>query len=57
MNDEKDLINLGSVSSDKGVNSETVHFAHKTLMELNAKNLKVFCDVVSFLEKDLERNR
>ena len=57
VNDEKDLINLDSVSSDKGVNSETVHFAHKTLMELNTKNLKVFCDVVSFLEKDLERNR
>ena len=57
VNDEKDLINLGSVSSDKGVNSETVHFAHKTLMELNTKNLKVFCDVVSFLEKYLERNR
>ena len=57
VNDKKDLINLDSAPSNKGVDSETVHFAHKTLMELNAKNLKVFCDVVSFLEKDLERNR
>ena len=57
VNDKKDLINLNSEKLEKAVDSETIHFAHKTLMELNAKNLKVFCDVVSFLEKDLERNR
>jgi anti-sigma B factor antagonist len=36
------------------VGSETIYKAHKTLMNLNEKNLKVFSDVVSYLEQKKE---
>lgn len=34
--------------------SETIYQAHKTLMELNEKNSRMFCDVVNFLERQKE---
>ena len=37
--------------------SETIYQAHKTLMNLNAKNLRMFCDVVSFLEQEVENSK
>lgn len=33
---------------------ETIYEAHKTLMELNEKNSKMFCDVINFLEREKE---
>jgi anti-sigma B factor antagonist len=36
------------------VGPETICQAHKTLMELNEKNAKMFCDVVNFLEQQKE---
>jgi len=39
-------------SSDNSIaNSETIYRAHKALMNLNDKNLKVFSDVVNYLEQ------
>jgi len=46
-----DQLAQGSSSS---VGSETIYKAHKTLMNLNEKNLKVFSDVVSYLEQKKE---
>ena len=46
-----DQLAKGSSSS---VGSETIYKAHKTLMNLNEKNLKVFSDVVSYLEQKKE---
>ena len=46
-----DQLAQGSASS---VGSETIYKAHKTLMNLNEKNLKVFSDVVSYLEQKKE---
>ena len=43
-----------ALSSSTIVSSETIYKAHKTLMNLNEKNLKVFSDVVSYLEQKKE---
>ncbi|MBL6827035.1 MAG: STAS domain-containing protein, partial [Opitutales bacterium] len=37
--------------------SKTIYEAHKTLMNLNEKNLRMFCDVVSFLEQETEPSK
>ena len=43
-----------ALGSSASVGSETIYKAHKTLMNLNEKNLKVFSDVVSYLEQKKE---
>ena len=43
-----------ALGSSTIVGSETIYKAHKTLMNLNEKNLKVFSDVVSYLEQKKE---
>ena len=52
--DEVQLENLGIKSSQSNANSDTIYKAHKALMNLNEKNLKVFSDVVSYLEQKKE---
>ena len=49
-----DLENLSGNSDDIAVDTKTIYNAHKALMELNDKNLKMFSDVVSFLEQKRE---
>ena len=53
--DEVQLENLAIKSSQSNANSDTIYKAHKALMNLNEKNLKVFSDVVSYLEQKKER--
>jgi hypothetical protein len=53
---ETDLKSLDA-NKDNSANSETIYQAHKTLMNLNAKNLRMFCDVVSFLEKEADKDK
>jgi anti-anti-sigma regulatory factor len=53
----KDLESLSENGQDDIVCSETIYEAHKTLMNLNEKNLRMFCDVVSFLEQENERSK
>lgn len=48
------LESLGKNGVDEAVCTETIYQAHKTLMNLNKKNLRMFCDVVSFLEQEVE---
>ncbi|MEC8244498.1 MAG: STAS domain-containing protein [Verrucomicrobiota bacterium] len=49
-----DLESLTENGQDDIACSETIYEAHKTLMNLNEKNLRMFCDVVSFLEHENE---
>ncbi|MDA7757698.1 STAS domain-containing protein [Opitutales bacterium] len=53
---ETDLKSLDA-NKNSSANSETIYQAHKTLMNLNAKNLRMFCDVVSFLEKEADKDK
>lgn len=53
----KDLESLSENGQDNVACSETIYEAHKTLMNLNEKNLRMFCDVVSFLEQENERSK
>jgi anti-anti-sigma regulatory factor len=53
----KDLESLSENGQADIVCSETIYEAHKTLMNLNEKNLRMFCDVVSFLEQENERSK
>ena len=48
---------LGNNGLSESACSETIYDAHKTLMNLNKKNLRMFCDVVSFLEQDLDNSK
>jgi anti-anti-sigma regulatory factor len=48
------LAQISSSSSEPSVGSDTIYKAHKALMSLNDKNLKVFSDVVSYLEQKKE---
>ena len=52
--DERELNDLESNEGRESVGSETICQAHKTLMELNERNSKMFCDVVNFLEQQKE---
>jgi len=52
--DERELNDLESNEDRESVGSETICQAHKTLMELNERNSKMFCDVVNFLEQQKE---
>lgn len=49
--DEVQLENLSTQTSQSNANPDTIYKAHKALMNLNEKNLKVFSDVVSYLEQ------
>lgn len=49
--DEIQLENLALQRSESNTNYDTIYKAHKALMNLNEKNLKVFSDVVSYLEQ------
>lgn len=53
----KDLESLSENGQDDIACSETIYEAHKTLMNLNEKNLRMFCDVVSFLEQESEHSK
>ena len=53
----KDLESLSVNGQDDVACSETIYEAHKTLMNLNEKNLRMFCDVISFLEQETERSK
>ena len=46
------LENLRSQGNNAEACSETIYDAHKTLMHLNQKNLKMFSDVVNYLEQN-----
>ena len=48
--DEMELENL-SLSKDPHSDSDTIYRAHKALMSLNDNNLRVFSDVLSYLEQ------
>ena len=52
--DDRDLDDLENNEDRDSVGSETICQAHKTLMELNERNSKMFCDVVNFLERQKE---
>ena len=52
--DDHELKDLKRHEGRDSVSSETICQAHKTLMELNEKNAKMFCDVVNFLERQKE---
>ena len=54
INDLEQLESLAQNPSESGVQSETIYKAHKALMSLNDKNLKVFSDVVNYLEQKKE---
>jgi hypothetical protein len=49
----KDIVQLESLNGSH-TNSDTIYKAHKALMSLNEKNLKVFSDVVGYLEQKKE---
>ena len=53
----EELEALGNNGVNDSACSETIYDAHKTLMNLNTKNLRMFCDVVSFLEQDLDNSK
>ena len=42
------------INEEKKASSHLIYEAHKTLMDLNQKNQKLFCDVVKFLEQKKE---
>ena len=48
---EEDLENLSDSSGNTAANTKTIYDAHKALMSLNEKNLRVFSDVISYLEQ------
>ena len=52
--DAPELNDLDKGEGHQAVGSEAIFQAHKTLMELNEKNAKMFCDVVNFLERQKE---
>lgn len=52
--DLHELNELKSGKNDGSACSDTIYQAHKTLMELNDKNSRMFCDVVNFLERQKE---
>ena len=52
--DDRDLDDLENKEDRDSVGSETICQAHKTLMGLNERNSKMFCDVVNFLERQKE---
>ena len=52
--DDRALNDLENNEGHDSVGSETICQAHKTLMELNERNSKMFCDVVNFLERQKE---
>ena len=54
INDLEQLENLAQKPAESSVQSDTVYKAHKALMNLNDKNLKVFSDVVNYLEQKKE---
>ena len=51
---DRELNELDKGEGRESVGSETICQAHKTLMELNEKNARMFCDVVNFLEREEE---
>ena len=53
----KDLESLSENEQEDIACSKTIYEAHKTLMNLNEKNLRMFCDVVSFLEQENEHSK
>jgi anti-anti-sigma regulatory factor len=57
LENESDLNSLDAKSKGDSADSKTIYQAHKTLMNLNAKNLRMFCDVVSFLEKEADKDK
>ena len=52
VSDSDQLENLLSKENNAEVCSKTIYDAHKTLMHLNQKNLKMFSDIVNYLEHD-----
>lgn len=52
--DVHELNDLKSGQEDGAACSDTIYQAHKTLMELNEKNSRMFCDVVNFLDRQKE---
>ncbi len=52
--DLEQLERLNQTLAKSSVDSETIYKAHKALMSLNNKNLKVFSDVVNYLEQKKE---
>ncbi len=50
---ETELENL-ALAKDASADQCTIYQAHKALMNLNAKNLRVFSDVVNYLEQKRE---
>ena len=53
---EDDLGELERSGEGESVSSETIYQAHKTLMDLNEKNARMFSDVVAFLEREKEHS-
>ena len=51
------LETVGNNSENETACAETIYQAHKTLMNLNEKNHRMFCDVVSFLELEAENSK
>jgi hypothetical protein len=41
-------------AADAKASTRLIYEAHKSLMDLNQKNQKLFCDVVKFLEQKKE---
>ena len=54
--DSDQLENLLSQENSAEACSQTIYDAHKTLMHLNQKNLKMFSDVVNYLEHDQDES-
>ena len=55
----EDLLNLSDINSnelDDKCSQETILDAHRSLIELNKKNQKMFCDVVKFMERRLQED-
>ena len=50
----KELESLNHHSNHEEANPEIIYKAHKTLLELNEKNSRVFRDVVNYLEQKIE---
>ena len=51
INNVKQLEELKGESENSSESSEEIYKAHKTLLELNEKNSKIFRDVVNYLEQ------
>jgi anti-anti-sigma regulatory factor len=49
-----ELENLNNHPHNEEANPEIIYKAHKTLLELNEKNSKIFRDVVNYLEQKIE---